>query len=199
MSPGATFERVYAALKTELGSDRFRPGDALEPAQLADRFNSSVTPVRDALHRLVGEGLVAAPRSDGFRVPIVTEVGLRHLYAWNQWLLLKALSERSEASRQTPSAPDVAGIAEGLDTERLFLTIVARTGNSEHLAALTRVNDQLRSIRQVEALLLDDVEGELLDLARLEQDRQGLRHAVIGYHRRRLRAAPQLVAALHAR
>jgi hypothetical protein len=155
--------------------------------------------VRDALHRLVGEGLVAAPRSDGFRVPIVTEVGLRHLYAWNQWLLLKALGERGEDRRLASPSAEPAGPVEGQDDEALFMSIGARSGNSEHLAALSRVNDRLRPVRLVEAWLLENVQRELLEIGRIREDRQALRRALVGYHRRRLRAAPQLVAALHAR
>jgi tetratricopeptide (TPR) repeat protein len=84
--PG-TFERVYAAIKEQLRRGLHRPGDRLEPALLSEQHNASVTPVRDALHRLTGERLVEAPRHEGFRVPVITEGTLRHLYAWHRDLL----------------------------------------------------------------------------------------------------------------
>src|ERR1700746_388476 len=93
ISPG-TFERVYAAIKARLRSGVYRPGERLEPAALADELNASVTPIRDALHRLTGERLVEAPRHEGFRVPMLTETTLRHLYAWHQDLLLLAILNR---------------------------------------------------------------------------------------------------------
>ncbi|QCI78807.1 GntR family transcriptional regulator [Hankyongella ginsenosidimutans] len=43
----------------------------LEPAGLAAELNSSVTPVRDALHRLAGERLVESWTSEGFHLPHV--------------------------------------------------------------------------------------------------------------------------------
>ena len=105
MSPGATFERVYRTLKDQLGSGRFAAGEHLEPAALSQDLHASITPVRDALHRLVGEALVEAPRGDGFRMPLITEAGLRHLYRWNAALL--NLAVRPAASRPT-AGPDRA-------------------------------------------------------------------------------------------
>src|SRR5689334_1321709 len=95
MNAGVTFERVYFALKDLLGSARFAAGHHLEPAVLSQDLNVSITPVRDALHRLAGEGLVDTSRGEGFRTPAVTEVGLRHLYRWNAALLDLAVRART--------------------------------------------------------------------------------------------------------
>jgi DNA-binding GntR family transcriptional regulator len=139
MSPGATFERVYRALKEQLGSARYAAGQSLEPAVLSQDLNASITPVRDALHRLVGEGLVEAPRRDGFRAPLVTEVGLRHLYRWNGALLGLALRSR-HCGR--PAETEVFSEANPVETtERLFLAVARWTGNPEHCAAIARLND----------------------------------------------------------
>lgn len=58
-----TFGRVYAAIKQQLLEGAFRPGERIEPAILSDELGASVTPVRDALHRLAGERLVEAPNA----------------------------------------------------------------------------------------------------------------------------------------
>ena len=71
MSPGPIFERVYLALKAQVTSGAFAPGDRLEPAALGEALNASITPVRDALHRLVGERIVEAPRNEGNRKSVV--------------------------------------------------------------------------------------------------------------------------------
>ena len=99
MTAPGTFDRVYAALKQRLRSGDYRPGDRLEPAALSEELNASVTPIRDALHRLTGERLVEAPRHEGFRVPMLTETMLRHLYAWHQDLLLLAILNRKNRKR----------------------------------------------------------------------------------------------------
>src|SRR5256885_13578516 len=98
MTPPGAFDRVYAAIRQRLREGLYRPGDRLEPALLSDELNASVTPVRDALHRLTGERLVDAPRHEGFRVPMMTETLLRYLYAWHLDLLLLALTRRQRTA-----------------------------------------------------------------------------------------------------
>src|SRR5690349_24957565 len=108
MTPPGTFERVYAAIKQRLRDGAYRPGTRLEPAALSDELNASVTPVRDALHRLTGERLVEAPRHEGFRAPMMTETLLRQLYAWHLDLLLLAVM-RHRGAFPAADAPVSAG------------------------------------------------------------------------------------------
>lgn len=196
VSPGATFERVYRALKAELGRGRFRPGDPLEPAVLSGELNASITPVRDALHRLVGEGLVEAPRGDGFRAPLMTEVALRHLYGWNQWLLTGALREGG-GLRAVISVPDVE-LEHEAPIEPLFARIACLSSNPEHVLAVLGASDRLRGVRQVEPDIVGDTRTEAEEMEASLDDRRALRKQLALYHRRRLRAAPDIVAALHA-
>jgi DNA-binding GntR family transcriptional regulator len=133
VSPGPTFDRVYLALKEQLISGRFAPGDHLEPTTIGEELNASITPVRDALHRLVGERMVEAPRNDGFRVPAPTEAELRDLYGWNCRLLELALGRRASAR----AALLAAGSADAPDMSTfmaadLFRLIARRSGNPEH-------------------------------------------------------------------
>lgn len=206
MSPGATFERVYHALKEQLGSGRFAAGAHLEPALLSHELNASITPVRDALHRLAGEGLLDTPRGDGFRTPPATEVGLRHLYRWNEALL--RLAVRSRAPPGAAAAPDGAGDPETAErfaadcpvawAERLFAAVALRPGNPEHAAAIARLSDRLRPVRHVERAVLDGPPDELAALAAAlaAEDAGAMRQAIARYHRRRERAVGEIVAAL---
>ena len=82
MNPGVTAERVYEGLKRLLLSGDHVPGERIELARFAEELASSVTPVRDALHRLAGERLIEMRTGDGFHLPMVTESALRALYAW---------------------------------------------------------------------------------------------------------------------
>jgi len=198
MSPGQTFERVYLALKEQLRSGRHLPGAQLEPAVLTDELCSSVTPIRDALHRLVGERLVEAPRNDGFRVPILNEFGLRQLYGWQTALLRLAVAELS--SQQTDRAAESDGSAqvEPSDAEDPFLALARGTLNSELGAALLNACDRLAHLRELEERFIPGREEELEQLRVLTNthDSSGFRNAIAAFSRRRDRAVPHIVAAL---
>lgn len=204
MNAGATFERVYAALKQQLREGRFAPGERLEPAALSEDQNSSVTPIRDALHRLVGERLVDAPRHNGFRAYALSEMAARHLYSWNADLLLLAV--RSPGLR-LPRIPDTSISDETSSeevvaaTEALFFEVVRSSGNPEHALAIASAGDRLYPLRLIEAEVLSDVASEVRELiASLQSGETArLRRIITAYHKRRLRAAPYLVEALQSR
>lgn len=201
MSPGPTFDRVYLALKEQVTDGSFAPGDHLEPAAIGEDLNASITPVRDALHRLVGERIVEAPRNDGFRVPSPTEAELRDLYGWNRDLLDLALRKRSPdaggAALYAARQADTPGDQAAATAADLFRRIARRYGNPEHEGAVELLNDRLSAMRIVEGRLFADIREELAALLALfaEDDLPGLRRANAAYHRRRQRAAPELLIA----
>ena len=199
MSPPGTFERVYSAIKDQLRKGTFRPGERLEPAVFSDQLSASITPIRDALHRLTGERLVEAPRHEGFRVPLVTESMLRHLYTWHLDLLLLATARRhwgpinvekgEDASTHSPPNP--------LDQQNaLFLRLVEASGNPEHRFALRVLIEQMEPYQRFEDELLDAVqaETEAISAAISAGDRTALRKSLMAYHRRRARLVPELIA-----
>jgi DNA-binding GntR family transcriptional regulator len=200
MTPPGTFERVYAAIRQRLRQGAYRPGARLEPAALSDELNASVTPVRDALHRLTGERLVEAPRHEGFRAPMMTETLLRHLYAWHlDLLLLAVMKQRTTASEDRTLVND--GRSQAPAYERLnglFVALAGSAGNPEHVAALHALTDRLEPVQRFEAIFLDETEAETAEIVRsLEaHDRTALRRALVRYHRRRQRIVPQLVLSL---
>ncbi|QNM83344.1 GntR family transcriptional regulator [Sphingomonas sabuli] len=191
MTAPSTFERVYASIKERLVSGDFRPGERLEPVHLSEELNSSVTPVRDALHRLTGERLVDAPKQEGFRVPVVSEVMLRWLYQWHRDLLLLALASRVLRTA-SPSEP-----ASDFGSGRSSLLQLAETsGNPELVHALQSLRDRLGPFERVEAQLLDGFEDEAAAIAKAVTDRnlRDLRRLLLAYHRRRARIVPDLIA-----
>jgi DNA-binding GntR family transcriptional regulator len=65
-------DRAYAALKKGLMSGQFKPGEILTIRQLAARYGISVTPVREALQRLVAERSLEMLHNRSIAVPILT-------------------------------------------------------------------------------------------------------------------------------
>lgn len=61
-------EKIYRALADEIMSGKIKPGQKLEEQAIADRFEVSRTPVRDALRQLASTGLVYAEAHKGVTV-----------------------------------------------------------------------------------------------------------------------------------
>lgn len=203
MTPPGTFERVYAAIRQRLREGLYRPGDRLEPAVLAEELNASVTPVRDALHRLTGERLVDAPRHEGFRMPMMTETTLRHLYAWHLDLLLLAVTKHrasAAATRQdrTRGLRHAGPEPDGQGQRDPFVELARSTGNPEHVAAIESLQERLQPFQKLEHEFLDGTDTETSDIlsALKAKDRRALRSSLVRYHRRRQQIVPQLLALL---
>ena len=60
---GSGAEFVYEALRSDILGLQMEPGNMLDETELAERFNLSRSPVREALIRLSGEGLVQTLRN----------------------------------------------------------------------------------------------------------------------------------------
>jgi GntR family colanic acid and biofilm gene transcriptional regulator len=59
------------ALKQALLNGRLRPGERLVTRDLAQRLGTSLTPVREALLKLVAAGVLEAAPSQSFQVPVI--------------------------------------------------------------------------------------------------------------------------------
>lgn len=65
-------ERIYLALRQEIMRCEIAPGTALDAAAIAGRYDVSKTPVRDAMQKLAGDGLVSILPRSGYRVTPIT-------------------------------------------------------------------------------------------------------------------------------
>jgi DNA-binding GntR family transcriptional regulator len=200
MNSGATAERIYDAVKRRILTGGYRPGERIEVMALAQALDSSVTPVRDALHLLVGERLVETRTGDGFHLPQLDTPALSDLYAWNANLLLQALRNWDPMDRPAPESlrkSDDADAAVAITA--LFASIAARTGNAEYEREIGSLNDRLHRARIAESTLIRDWREEIASLrAAFDQaDVAKLRRALNAYHRRRRRKVTEIIRTLH--
>ena len=72
-------ERAYRDLKSAIVRCEYEPGDRLRVDDLSKRLDISSSPVREALSRLVEQGLVRALDNRGFRVAPLTVEGIADL------------------------------------------------------------------------------------------------------------------------
>lgn len=193
MNAGPTATRIYDALRALVLAHDFRPGDRLDAALLAERLGSSVTPVRDALNMLTGEGLVETRRAGGFYLPPLDEPALKDMYAFEAQILRLALKEAELAPADPPADRRIRSYAERVAD--LVGTVAGRSVNGEHARASLRLAARLHVVRTLEETVIDDAAAELarveyaLDLA----DRASLRRLWNAWYHRRIGAAARLV------
>jgi DNA-binding GntR family transcriptional regulator len=139
---GLAYEQIRGLILT----GEFAPGERLGQVELAERLGISRTPVREALRRLAGEGLVIARTNHGFRV---AEIGIDEVMRRLEIrVLLEPGIARLAAERASDSdlvaidgaverelhADDAAGTH---DASRDFHLAVARaTGNPDLVTTL---------------------------------------------------------------
>jgi DNA-binding GntR family transcriptional regulator len=72
-------DRAYGALKQELISGGFSPGQTLVIRKLAETFGISTTPIREALQRLVAERLLEMQNNRSVIVPLLSATAFDEL------------------------------------------------------------------------------------------------------------------------
>nr|WP_315456954.1 GntR family transcriptional regulator [uncultured Sphingorhabdus sp.] len=192
MSPAHVLEPTYQDLKRGLMQGRWRPGERLEALRLADDFGVSMTPVRDCLNRLAGEGLVEMKPGDGFRVPRISEKMLRDMLDLNAMLLDFALQtpiDIGALAHVTQSVEDYAG-----RVAALFGIIAHRSANTALIEIVHSLGDRMHAVRRWEPQLYADCFHELdgFELYLTDNSRY-LNIALRKYHDRRLGSISELV------
>ncbi|TDK51397.1 GntR family transcriptional regulator [Antarcticimicrobium luteum] len=99
-------ESVYKTLVDSLLQGHFKPGDRLRIRDLAEQLNTSVTPVRDAVHRLHHDGAVQFQTARNIRVVELTSEGYQEIREIR--LQLESLSAGKAAEKA--SAADIRAI-----------------------------------------------------------------------------------------
>lgn len=95
-------DRVYVRLRRAIHEGTLPPGERLVERQLADRLGVSRAPVRDALHMLEQDGLVASTGRRGKAVATLSAQDSWEVYSLRA--ALEAMAFRIAAARATPEA-----------------------------------------------------------------------------------------------
>ncbi|RYH08804.1 GntR family transcriptional regulator [Tropicimonas sp. IMCC6043] len=94
----AAHDRVFRAMRTRIMHGEMMPGQALTLRGIGKEFGVSMTPVREALRRLVAEGALTMSASGRVATPELTNERIEELAA------LRALLEPELAARALPRA-----------------------------------------------------------------------------------------------
>lgn len=197
-----SFTFALGALRAELRAGRHAPMTRLTAGEAAERLLVSVTPVREALSRLAGEGLLLDRRGQGFFVPRLEASDVEDLYRMQRDLLLiasnAAVGGRRPGERERlPPSERAAGEDDDASavprSEQVFRRLALKS--SAVLAReLDRLQDQIAPVRIHEPAVLGGLSTEFGDLFRTMQDEPAarVREALGGYFDRRIAVASRL-------
>lgn len=104
-------ELVYQALRRDIVTAVLRPGEAVTEKDLAARYNSSRTPVREAAQRLEEQNLLLNVPNRGYFVTHLTVKDLNDIYEYR--LSVECTCAELAANRGIPSAilPELSKLA----------------------------------------------------------------------------------------
>lgn len=91
-------ERVYRTLRSEIMHGEITPGAALTIRGIAERFDVSMTPAREAVRRLTAEGALTLSKTGRVSAPQLSNERIEELAA------IRALLEPELAARAQPRA-----------------------------------------------------------------------------------------------
>lgn len=198
------FHVALTSLRDRLQSGALRPGGRATAVDLADDLGLSTTPVREALSRLAGEGLLEDRRGQGYFVRLPGARDIADLYRLSLAHLLIALEPRRSGWIAPPAAsgPEPAGrgaFDPVASIDDLFRGWVGATGSRPLFAAFRVVQIQVGPVRQLEALVLGDRGPEAHALLDCVDGPRGERLAALRqFHGLRIREADRLAGALAA-
>jgi DNA-binding GntR family transcriptional regulator len=179
-------------------------GEPLIIVNLARELDLSPTPVREALQRLAGEGLVEERRGRGYFSRRIDVTDIAELYDLSS-LLVGAAVETLQARGTTGGEHLIRGVemAKQPDvqeavaaSEQLFGRLVRATGSRAMINCYMGVAGRLGPARRLEHQVLIDAESEvarMLNLARACAWKE-LASAVAAFHERRRAEARAIVA-----
>jgi len=147
--------RIYREIRRSVIIGHRKPGERLDVEELAHRFDTSVTPVRDALHMLNQEGLVTIKPRSGYYVTRITLKGLRDMLDMRRILELAAI-ERAVARISDQQISELRLVHAGYtgddeesydrytDENRRFHYLIAiASGNTELAEMIGHLHDRL--------------------------------------------------------
>lgn len=160
---GMTVNDVYEQLRQIAVLYTIRPGERVNELELAEQFHVSRTPLREALNRLVAEGLLTFVPNRGFFVRQLDRQDIFDLYelrcAIEALAIVRVCAHASDAdlrdlrkfwksvmkSKATLSAGEFVS-----RDEEFHLRLAALSGNNEIVRALRNINARIHFVRWID-------------------------------------------------
>lgn len=132
-------ENVYQLVRDGILSGQFAEGQRLREAELSATFGVSRTPIREALRRLVAEGLLVGEPHKGVLIATLSEEEVQELFT------LRALLEGFAAGRAAERITD-EGMAQLLGLEAEMESIIGDADAGQDLRPVVELNTEFHEL-----------------------------------------------------
>jgi DNA-binding GntR family transcriptional regulator len=142
-------DRIYKEIRRSITLNELRPGERLHLDELASNYNTSVTPVREALQMLMQAGLVVNKPHAGFYVAQVTLKKLRDLLELREILEVAAV-ERAATRITDEQLESLGNVHAGYvgDDDVAWERYISENRRFHYLIALAAGNQELADLLQ---------------------------------------------------
>lgn len=189
--------RTYAQLLDLVLSFEIKPGERINESELSRRLGVSRTPLREALNRLVTEGILISRPAKGFFCRQISAEEIFQLYQVRSVLELAGLKLAIERvtdaeidafeafMAESRSAGDASASTQLALDEAFHERLLGLSGNQEMVTVLRGVNRKIRSVRWIDLtrggrVATQDEHGQILAALR-NRDAEAC-SAILGTH-----------------
>ena len=196
--PKDPFSLALDTLRVRLGGGRLILGEPLTITDLAEELGLSATPVREALSRLAGEGLIEDRRGRGYFARRYDVTDLVELYDLRRLYLVEAAGAGGGDGLGSIAAEAAAGRSALAAAHYAYERLVAGAGKRALLDSYRIACDRLAGAARAEETLFDTA-GEWAELAAaLEDGPGGLAEILVRHHQVRQDRGGDVVRAMRA-
>jgi len=167
-SQKSSVDRAYVRLHKMAVNFEFKPEERLNESSLAVKLGASRTPLREALNRLVAEGLLTLKNGRGFFCRSLSPARIHELYearaAIETEALIRAIERASDQEirvvldylNDTESTYDTCdSLPDLLEMDEEFhMRLAELSNNSELLRMLENINGRIRYVRLINLQLI---------------------------------------------
>lgn len=164
----SSVDKAYAQLREMAVSFEFKPEERLNESALSAKFGASRTPLREALNRLVAEGLLTFKNGSGFYCRALNPPRVMELYearsAIESEVVIRAIERASDTEIQAvvryidetePTYNSTSDLSLLLEMDEGFhLRLAELCNNGELVRLLQNINDRIRYVRLINLKIL---------------------------------------------
>jgi len=176
-------EQIYAVIKERIISHKYPPGSKIDTAQLIEEFGVSNTPIKNALDRLTGEGLIKTIARKGTFVSKLSKKELDELLEIREMMEIYAaekiinsltsqdITKIEQIVEEAAKAIEQSAYEIFMEKDKnLHFMIIRKVGNSELYQLYKNIDIRTRIVRTYHLVPREELDNRYIREAQFEHE-----------------------------